>query len=86
MVVSDTRCDRVDGNLNEGIRNRVIGLAGAIFLAFNVAPTEEMLLVALKMTAWHAIAMGVFSLVVMHAFVFVVKFRGHKSVPDESSQ
>ncbi len=67
-------------------RELFLMFAGAIFLAFNVAPTDEMLLVALKMTAWHAIAIGVFSIVVMHAFVFVVKFRGHELVPDESSQ
>tara|TARA_A100001391_G_scaffold190284_1_gene162453 strand:- start:44 stop:895 length:852 start_codon:yes stop_codon:yes gene_type:complete len=67
-------------------RELFLMFAGAIFLAFNVAPTEEMLVIALKMTAWHAIAMGLCSLVVMHAFVFVVKFRGQEAVPDESSQ
>ena len=29
-------------------------LAGALFLAFNVAPTEEMVLIAFQMTPWHA--------------------------------
>lgn len=67
-------------------RELFLMFAGAIFLAFNVAPTDEMLAVALKMTAWHAILLGIFSLIVMHAFVFVVKFRGQESVPSESSQ
>jgi len=67
-------------------RELFLMFAGAIFLAFNVAPTEEMLVTALKMTAWHGILMGLFSLVVMHAFVFVVKFRGQETVPHETRQ
>ena len=35
--------------------------AGAIFLAFNVAPTEEMILLAFRMTAWHALALALVS-------------------------
>ncbi len=89
-TADDKNGDASDRNAHNDLgcyfRELFLMFAGAIFLAFNVAPTEEMLLVALKMTAWHAIAMGVLSLVVMHAFVFVVKFRGHNSLPDESSQ
>jgi putative integral membrane protein (TIGR02587 family) len=73
-------------NLGCYLRELFIMFAGAIFLAFNVAPTEEMLVVALKLTAWHAIALQIMSLIVMHAFVFVVQFRGHKKVPETSSQ
>src|SRR5687767_10579758 len=31
--------------------------AGAVFLAFNVAPTEEMILIAFVMSSWHALAL-----------------------------
>ena len=60
-------------------------LAGALFLAFNVAPTEEIILIAYMMTAWHAIAMLTVSIVAMHAFVYVVKFRGQERKPEEHS-
>ncbi|MEW5928599.1 MAG: TIGR02587 family membrane protein [Gemmatimonadota bacterium] len=55
--------------------------AGATFLAFNVAPTEEMILIAFRMTPWHALALVGASLLLMHAFVFAVEFRGTASVP-----
>jgi len=54
---------------------------GAIFLAFNMAPTEEMVLIAYKMTKWHALALAVASLVMMHAFVYAVEFRGQAAIP-----
>ena len=50
--------------------------AGALFLAFNVAPTEEMVLIAHKMSAWHSIALLLVSLLVMHAFVYALEFHG----------
>lgn len=59
--------------------------AGAIFLAFNVAPTEEMVLIAYQMTPWHALALVVVSLIVMHAFVYAVEFQGQARVPEEIS-
>jgi putative integral membrane protein (TIGR02587 family) len=52
--------------------------AGAIFFAFNIAPTEEIVLVALRMTAWHSLAVGAVSLLMMHAFVYAVEFRGQE--------
>lgn len=58
--------------------------AGATFLAFNVAPTEEMILIAFRMTPWHALALMGASLLLMHAFVFAVEFRGTEPVPRET--
>ena len=54
--------------------------AGALFLAFNVAPTEEMALIAHMMTPWHVLAMAVLSLAAMHAFVYAVEFRGQHAI------
>ena len=51
-------------------------LTGAVFLAFNVAPTEEMVLLAYMMDPLHAIALLTASLLVMHAFVYGASFRG----------
>lgn len=50
--------------------------AGALFFAFNVAPTEEMILIGFKMSPWHAVAMILLSLVILHALVFTVGFAG----------
>lgn len=55
--------------------------AGAVFLAFNVAPTEEMVLIAFKMSYWHAVALAVASLLMMHAFVYGVSFKGTPAAP-----
>ena len=41
---------------------------GALFLAFNLAPTEEMILLSYKMTTWHALVLLLLTLIVMHAF------------------
>lgn len=41
---------------------------GALFLAFNLAPTEEMVLVSYMMTTWHTLALLILTLFVMHAF------------------
>ena len=59
-----------------------IMVAGAIFLAFNVAPTEEMILIAFKMTPWHALALIVLSIAVLHAFVYALDFRGEEKLPE----
>jgi putative integral membrane protein (TIGR02587 family) len=60
-------------------------LCGALFLAFNVAPTEEMILLAYIMRAWHVLALVALSLVVMHGFVYALDFRGgHQITPGTS--
>lgn len=54
---------------------------GALFLAFNVAPTEEMVLIAYKMSMGKALALAAVSLLMMHAFVYAVQFRGMPDAP-----
>jgi putative integral membrane protein (TIGR02587 family) len=54
---------------------------GALFLAANVAPTEEMVLIAHKMSAWSVVLLSAASLACMHAFVFAVEFRGEETLP-----
>jgi putative integral membrane protein (TIGR02587 family) len=53
---------------------------GAIFLAFQLAPTEEMVLIGHRMTGWHAAALAVVSLGVMQAFICSVESRGQARV------
>ena len=42
--------------------------AGALFLAFNLAPTEEMMLLSYKMTTWHTLALLFLTLFIMQGF------------------
>jgi putative integral membrane protein (TIGR02587 family) len=57
-----------------------LAMVGALFLAFNVAPTEEIVLIAQMMTGWHAVALVAVSLLIMHAFVYAVEFRGQSAL------
>lgn len=58
---------------------------GSMFMAFNVAPTDEIVLIALMMTEWHAIALVAGSLLMMHGFVYAVEFRGTAEPRGEGS-
>lgn len=55
---------------------------GALFLALNVAPTEEVILIAQQMSDWHALIVALASLVIMHAFVYSLEFIGEVPVPE----
>ena len=56
--------------------------AGAVFVAFNVAPTEEVILIAYTMTPWHAVALAAVSILLLHLFVYAVGFAGQEEPPD----
>lgn len=56
-------------------------IIGALFIAFNVAPTEEMALLSYMMTPWHALALVLVSLALLHVFVYEVDFRGQHQRP-----
>jgi putative integral membrane protein (TIGR02587 family) len=53
-------------------------LAGALFLSFNVAPTEEMVLIAYQMTPWHAFALVLLSILLLDVLVYSVGFSGQQ--------
>lgn len=53
-------------------------VAGALFLALNIAPTEETRLIAFKMEPVHAIALLFLSLGLMHTIVYLVGFAGQE--------
>ena len=59
--------------------------AGAVFLAFNVAPTEEMILISFIMTPWHGLALVLASLAMVHGFVYSSGFRGTPGAPRGTS-
>lgn len=60
----------------------VFMVVGALFLTFNLAPTDEMLLISYQFTPWHALLLVAASLAVMHAFVYALEFRGQEPVPE----
>ncbi len=49
-------------------------LAGALFVAFNVAPAEEMILIAYKMSEWQTLALALASIFILHTLVYSVGF------------
>ena len=58
--------------------------AGAVVFAANVAPTEEIVLLAAEATPWHGLALVALGLLLMHAFVYRVGFRGQEEAPHGS--
>ena len=76
----EDRARRPDGTYGSEMFLMAIG---ALFLGFNVAPTEEMILISFQMSEWHALALVVFSLVLMHGFVFAVGFAGGSELSNE---
>jgi putative integral membrane protein (TIGR02587 family) len=55
---------------------------GALFLSLNVAPTEEIMLIAHSMSTWQEVALAVVSLLIIHAFVYAIDIRGQHQRQD----
>lgn len=53
---------------------------GALFLSLNLAPTEEMILISFLTTEWHALALMMLSIIIMHSFVYSIEFHGSEEV------
>lgn len=58
-----------------GARLFLMGV-GALFVALNVAPTEEMMLIAFQISPWQALALALASLALLHALLFWIDFPG----------
>nr|WP_316629809.1 TIGR02587 family membrane protein [uncultured Brevundimonas sp.] len=52
--------------------------AGALFFALNIAPTEEIILIAYKATPAHVLALIVVSILLLHLIVFKAGFAGQE--------
>ena len=73
-----------DGKDEESYGGELFLMAvGALFLGFNVAPTEETLLISYRMSEWHALGLMLLSLALMHGFVFALGFAGGTEVSPE---
>ena len=56
-------------------------VVGAVFLAFNVAPTQEMIIIAYRLTPVRALLLVGLTLLLMHGFVYGASFRGAPDRP-----
>jgi putative integral membrane protein (TIGR02587 family) len=61
--------------------SQLIGVAGATYFGFNVAPTEEPVVVALGLLWWHALLLILFGLLLTHAILYSVGFAGGYRLP-----
>lgn len=77
MARSQLGQDNPESERDEGYGVELgIMAVGALFLSLNVAPTEEMVLIAYRMSAWHGIVLVILSIILMHGFVYAVGFKG----------
>lgn len=86
-VLASKQLSQTDGNNRElegaGYGGELfIMAAGAFLLAFNVAPTEEVILIAYKMSVSQALMLAVLTLLIMHFIVYTVGFRGQHEGPE----
>ena len=56
----------------------VLALCGAVLFAANVAPTEEIVLVAHSISAWRLIGLALLSIALSALILFYSEFRGSK--------
>mgnify|MGYP003662958756 CR=1 FL=1 len=51
-------------------------VAGALFIAFNIAPTEEVMLIAHMMSGWMTLALAIVSIALLHVIVYRISLPG----------
>jgi putative integral membrane protein (TIGR02587 family) len=82
--------EREDADEERALRSAGYGgqlflmLAGALFLSFNVAPTEEMSLIAYMMSTWQLLGLILVTLLLLHLFVYRIGFAGQEEHPEGS--
>ena len=72
------------GGVNDYKSELFLMSVGAVFLAFNLAPTGEMVDIAVRISEWQAILLVLLSLAAMHGFVYSVAFRGRQHDPRQA--
>jgi putative integral membrane protein (TIGR02587 family) len=60
-------------------------LAGALFVGFSVAPTEEMILISFRMSSVHSMMLIALSILLLHGLVYTVGFKGEEEPPGPST-
>jgi putative integral membrane protein (TIGR02587 family) len=59
-------------------------LGGAVFVAFNVAPTDEIQVIAQLITPWHAVLLALCSVALLHLLVYNLGFSGQEDWPKDA--
>jgi putative integral membrane protein (TIGR02587 family) len=78
--------DEQEGETKESYGFEIFLMAtGGLFLSLNIAPTEEVNVIALSMSAWRVLILVGLSLASMHAFVYFLEFRGGHEIPEQAS-
>lgn len=62
-----------------------IMMVGALFVALNVAPTEEMMVIAFQLSAWQAALLACVTLALLHSIFFAIEFPGRAARKGEAS-
>lgn len=59
---------------------------GAVFLSMSLAATEEMILISYQMSDWLSAALAIFTVFLMHGFVYAAEFAGQEKLlaPDHT--
>jgi putative integral membrane protein (TIGR02587 family) len=81
------------GGKSERRKRRRAGVAGdvflsgigALYLCFNVAPTDEIVLIAARATPWHLLALMIASVAILEAFAHRLDFRGQRPLHPRAS-
>lgn len=61
----------------------VIGFCGAVIVGGNLAPTEEILMIGVEISAWSMVGLVLVSLFVGIVILFYSEFPGSRPLPDE---
>ena len=65
-----------DKKQNEYIKSLVLSICGAVLVASSVAPTEEIIKIAVEVSGVHLILMVILSMLSMAAVLYFVRFKG----------
>lgn len=64
---------------------QAVALAGAVVFGFNIAPTEEPMMLGLRMDWWHSLALVLISITQVYVIVYAVSFRGSRPLPEQTA-
>lgn len=80
---ADDKNDEEDQPQERYFSELAIMALGAVFFGLNIAPTDEVVVIASQIDALHALGLILFTITLMHGFVFTVGFRGGSSSSTE---
>lgn len=85
-MLGEQRAQGASGPGSRYLSELFIMAIGALFLAFNLAPTDEIPKIAERLASWQVLLLVGVSMVVMHGFVYAVSFKGTPENPYDHPQ